>query len=197
MTDRQLSIQTEEIQTDGKDSFHFHRYEPTPYDVLDRLCEYWQPSPDDVVVDYGCGLGRLNFYLENRFHAKSTGIEFSEFYYQRAKENLASYNGKKDAISFICCQAEEYAVSDCENVFYFFNPFSADVFRKVINRILLSFQSAPRTITLLLYYPEDDTIFYLESHTAFRLIREAAACEDIRSDRRERFCIYQLSAGPV
>lgn len=33
MTDKDLCIETEEIQTDGKDTYYCHRYEPTPYEV--------------------------------------------------------------------------------------------------------------------------------------------------------------------
>ena len=43
--------------------------------------------------------------------------------------------------------------------FTFFNPFSPEIFHAVINRILDSFEKYPRTITLILYYPEDDTVF--------------------------------------
>ena len=194
MTDQMLHIQTEEIQQDGKDSYHFHRYEPTPYDVIERLFDAFTPEPNDVLVDYGCGLGRLNFYLENRFHLSSVGVEMVSDYYERAQENLSHYNGKKDNISFVQAKAEEYIVSPEETVFYFFNPFSVAIFRRVINQILSSWQNHPRKLTLILYYPEDDTVFYLERHTSFRLIDEIAACDDIRNDRRERFCIYELLA---
>lgn len=190
--DNLLHIQSEEIQTDGKDSFHFHRYEPTPYKVIETLFDYYTPKNNDILVDYGCGLGRLNFYLENRFHIKSVGIEMVEYYYKRALENLNSYSGKKDNITFLHTKAEEYVVSKNDTIFYFFNPFSVDIFRRVMNQIQTSWQEHPRTMTLILYYPEDDTIFYIENHTAFRRVDEIAACDDIRKDRRERFCIYEL-----
>ena len=192
MTDQQLGIITEEIQTDGTDTFHRHRYEPTPYEVLDELFLYYTPTPDDHIVDYGCGLGRLNFYIEHRFSLPSTGIEFSEHYISRALTNLSHYKGKRDNISFLHCAAEEYTVSSKDTVFYFFIPFSIDIFRRVVNQILLSWQKAPRILTLILYYPEDDTIFYLENHTSFHLIDEIAASEEIRWDRRERFCLYRM-----
>ncbi len=192
MTDQELSIFTEEIQTDGKATYHRHRYEPTPYTVLDELFALFKPSPHDVLVDYGCGLGRLNFYVEKLYSLPSTGVEYSSFYYERALENLKSYNGKKDNIHFVHCLAEDYIVSSNETLFYFFNPFSVEIFRSVINRILDSWQETPRRITLILYYPEDDTIFYLEQHTAFRRLGEIAASEAVRKDHRERFSLYYL-----
>lgn len=196
MTDEELSIQTEEIQTNGKDTYYCHRYEPTPYAVLDELFSVFTPAPEDVLVDYGCGLGRLNFYVEKLYSLCSTGVEFSSAYYTRALENLQSYNGKKDHIRFVHCRAEDYIVSPNETIFYFFNPFSIEIFRSVVNRILHSWQETPRNITLILYYPEDDCIFYLEQHTAFERLDEIAASEAIREDRRERFSLYQLDALP-
>lgn len=190
--DSLLGIQTEEIQKDGKDTYHFHRYEPTPYEVMDALFDVFTPNSDDVLVDYGCGLGRLNFYLEHRFGIRSVGVEMADEYYKRSMKNLASYKGKKDNIVFCHAKAEDYAVSSDTTIFYFFNPFSVDIFRRVINRILCSVNEHPRAITLILYYPEDDTVFYLEKHTTFRLIDEIAACDNIRNDRRERFCLYRL-----
>ena len=104
----------------------------------------------------------------------------------------AEYNGKKDNIRFVHCRAEDYIVSSDETLFYFFNPFSAEIFRSVVNRILDSWQEFPRTVTLILYYPDDDSIFYLEQHTAFERFDEIAASEAIRTDRRERFSLYRL-----
>lgn len=193
MNDSTLGIQTEEIQTDGKDTFHKHRYEPTPYSVLDTLFASYSPRKNDRFVDYGCGLGRLNFYLENKYSLYSTGVELSKEYYERALQNKESYNGKKDNIHFVHCAAEDYVVSPLDTVFYFFNPFSVNIFRRVIQQILLSWQEHPRTLTLILYYPEDDSIFYLEQHTSFCRMDEIAAGEEIRSDRRERLCLYELS----
>ncbi|MCR5690949.1 MAG: class I SAM-dependent methyltransferase [Eubacterium sp.] len=196
MTDSNLHIYTEEIQMDGKDNYHCHRYEPTPYPVLDQLFDYYQPGEDEVLVDYGSGLGRLNFYVAHRLGIQSVGVEFSREYYQRALANLETFQGKKDKISFCLSRAEDYLVSKVETCFYFFNPFSLDIFRQVINRILDSWEEVPRKLTLVLYYPEDDVIFYLAHHTFFLLVDEIAAGPEIEKDRRERFCIYQLSAGP-
>ena len=48
MTDKDLCIETEEIQTDGKDTYYCHRYEPTPYEVLDELFTFYTPNKTDV-----------------------------------------------------------------------------------------------------------------------------------------------------
>lgn len=112
---------------------------------------------------------------------------------KKALENKKTYNGNKDKIHFVNCKAEDYLVSKEENVFYFFNPFSPEIFHAVINRILDSFEKYPRTITLILYYPEDDTVFYLERHTTFERMDEIAASDAVYKDRRERFCLYRIT----
>ena len=160
---------------------------------MDELFTFYTPEKTDVFVDYGCGMGRLNFYIEKRYSLGSTGVEYSPVYYKKALENKKTYNGNKDKIRFVNCKAEDYLVSKDETVFYFFNPFSLEIFHAVINRILDSFEKYPRTITLILYYPEDDTIFYLERHTTFERIDEIAASDAVYKDRRERFCLYRIT----
>lgn len=54
-----LQIHTEEIQEDGLDTYHCHRYEPTPYRVLEVLFDAFPLTKEDVLLDYGSGLGRL------------------------------------------------------------------------------------------------------------------------------------------
>ncbi|MFR5617810.1 MAG: hypothetical protein ACLTJ5_02725 [Clostridium sp.] len=49
MTDKGLCIETEEIQTDGKDTYYCHRYEPTPYEVLDELFTFYTPEKNGCI----------------------------------------------------------------------------------------------------------------------------------------------------
>ena len=58
-------------------------------------------------MDFGCGKGRLPFYIHDRFDVSVTGIEMSGQLYQEALENQASYMQKgqtvKWFIRFECC----------------------------------------------------------------------------------------------
>ena len=101
MDDKTLHIQTDFIQQDGKDTFYNHRYEPTPYDVLDNLFSVFAPEPDSCLVDYGCGPGRLNFYVEKRFGLSSIGVEYASEFYEKALDNLASYKGRKEGTNHL------------------------------------------------------------------------------------------------
>ena len=45
-----LQIHTEEIQEDGLDTYHCHRYEPTPYRVLEVLFDAFPLTKEDVLL---------------------------------------------------------------------------------------------------------------------------------------------------
>lgn len=186
-----LHIHTEEIQNDGKDTFHRHRYEPTPYQVLEELFEQLAVTENDTILDYGSGLGRLCFYANYRFHCSCIGVEFSESLHQKAEKNWAHFRGiHKKRIQFVNANAEDYVLPDNVQFVYCFNPFSTDVFRHVLSNIERSFEQSPRKITLVLYYPEADTIFHIERHTSFQLFGEYPISDLFEKDRRERFSVY-------
>ncbi len=189
MNDKTLNIRTEEIQSDNKHSYYNHRYEPTSYEILDLLFNEYTLSSNDTLIDYGCGKGRLNFYVNCRFHCNAIGVELNKEYYMDAIKNLVSYTGTfKHKIEFKCVPAQEYRVRDKENYFYFFNPFSIEIFRKVISNILLSIEQAPRKCTLFLFYPDNEYLFYLDNYTTFKLLEEIKLPHS--KDERNCFAIY-------
>ncbi|MEM5594730.1 hypothetical protein AAHH67_28690 [Niallia circulans] len=67
--DKLLHIETEEIQVGFHKSYHYHRYEPTPYEHLEQLFREFPLRETDYVVDFGCGKGRLNFYIHYVFQS--------------------------------------------------------------------------------------------------------------------------------
>lgn len=191
--DEFLHIHTEEVQTDGKDTFHCHRYEPTSYRVLYTLFTNLELHENDTILDYGSGMGRLNFYANHVFHCGGIGVEMSDEFHRQALKNLEQYRGvRKDQLQFVHTPAEQYELADEVNYIYLFNPFSTDIFRSVMTNIEKSYERKEREITLILYYPEDNTVFYIERHTPFSLIREFPIPEMIGKNRRERFCVYRM-----
>ena len=175
----------------GADEYH-HPYEPTPYSVLERLADSGLVGKDDVVLDYGCGKGRVGFFLSYRRSAKTIGIEYDERIYQGAIGN------QKTAISklrpeFVLTRAEEYEVPAEVNRCYFFNPFSVEIFHKVMARICESWYNSPREIFLFFYYPADAYISYLMTVDELDFYDEIE-CDDLfaGNDPRERIMIFQL-----
>lgn len=191
-----LNIQTAGDQLVFNQSLHLNRYEPTLYEHLDILFKHYPFHSNDHVIDFGCGKGRLNFYLYHTTKAAVTGIEMNEDFHVAALANKQDYLKKnkkcEDKINFICCYAQNYSIQPHDNKFYFFNPFSVQIFMKVLENILISLENNPREVDLILYYPADDYIYYLESCTTFEFVQEVKLPNHKR-DPRERFAIYRLS----
>ncbi len=119
-----------QIKTTGRDDSHSDQYrypyEPTPYAVLERLANSGLIRKKDVVLDYGCGKGRVDFFLSYQTKAKTLGIEYDERIYQAALENQRTAVSK-ERTEFVPIRAEEYKVPAEVNRFYFFNPFYDEI----------------------------------------------------------------------
>ena len=90
--DKLLQIKTTGRDDSNSDQYRYP-YEPTPYSVLERLANSGLIRKKDVVLDYGCGKGRVDFFLAYQTKANTLGIEYDERIYQGALEN------KKTAVS--------------------------------------------------------------------------------------------------
>ena len=193
--DRQLNITTAGNQQGFTDSLHHNRYEPTPYELLDKLFQQYHLIPGDRLVDVGCGKGRLNFYVHHIFGVENAGIEMNPVFYGEALENKKHYvkihKNSGHAIEFYNCLAQDYPVHVRDNKFYFFNPFSAQVFISFINRVLRSVETAPRTVELILFFAPQEYSDFLEKSTLFELVKEVQL-SDFHKEPRERFLIYRL-----
>ena len=197
MTDNETSWdKLLQIKTGGRDDTNAdeyrYPYEPTPYSVLERLAGTGLIGKDDTVLDYGCGKGRVGFYLSYRTKAKSIGIEYDERIYQSALENnrIAVPRAKAD---FVSVRAEEFDVPQDVNRCYFFNPFSVEILRQVMARIMESYYAAPREILLFFYYPSDEFMCYLMTVDELEFYDEID-CDDLfeGSNHRERIMIFEL-----
>ena len=187
--DFSLGIQTCGRDASGADEYH-HPYEPTPYRVLERLADSGLIGKENVVVDYGCGKGRVGFFLSHRTKAKTVGIEYDERIYGNALENRETAKAKAD---FLLTRAEAYPVPPEVDRCYFFNPFSVEILHKVMARIIESWYEEPREVLLFFYYPADEYIAYLMRLEELDFYDEIA-CDDLfeRKDIRERILIFQL-----
>ena len=187
--DKLLQIETSGRDDTNSDEYRYP-YEPTPYCVLERLADSELFGQNTVVLDYGCGKGRVDFFLFYRTKAKTIGIEYDEHIYSSTLSN------QKRALSgaeFVLTRAEEYKVPVAVNRCYFFNPFSVEILHKVMARILESYYENPREIFLFFYYPSDDYIAYLMTVDELEFYDEIS-CEDLfdGKDTRERILIFQL-----
>ena len=181
------------IRTGGRDDLmsdeYRFPYEPTPYCVLERLADSGLIGPEDVVLDYGCGKGRVDFFLAHQTKAKAIGIEYDPRIYEEAMENLETARAKAD---FLMTSAEVCEVPEEVTRCYFFNPFSVEILHKVLSRIIASWYESPREIFLFFYYPSDEYIARLMTVDELEFYDEIE-CDDLfAGDSRERIMIFSL-----
>lgn len=189
--DKLLHIKTTGRDDSNADQYRYP-YEPTPYCVLERLANSGFISKKDVVLDYGCGKGRVDFYLSYQNKARTIGVEYDERIYLGALEN------KKTAVSgmrteFVQMRAEAYEVPLEVNRCYFFNPFSVELLHKVMARVIESYYDTPREIMLFFYYPSEEYISYLMTVDELEFYDEID-CSDLfeGNTERERIMIFTI-----
>ena len=186
-----LGIRTTGRDESNADAYH-HPYEPTPYCVLERLADSGLIGEGDVVLDYGCGKGRVGFFLGHCLGIRSIGIEYDLRIWEAARENRERTQGRVKP-DFLRERAEACRLPPQVSCCYFFNPFSQEILRKVMARILESWYESPREIFLFFYYPADDYIAYLMTVEELDFYDEIE-CDDLfpGKDPRERILVFRL-----
>lgn len=188
--DNLLKIRTSGRDDTGSDQFRYP-YEPTPYNVLERLANSEYIGKSNVLLDYGCGKGRVDFYMSYQTRCKSVGIEYNERIFDMVMEN------QKNAVSgrrteFVMTDATQYQVPENVDRCYFFNPFSVEILQKVLARITESYYENPREILLFFYYPSDEYVAYLMSQEQLMFCDEID-CRDLfeGDNKREKILIFE------
>lgn len=207
--DKLLGIKTTGRDDSQSDQYRYP-YEPTPYSVLERLANAGYIRKKNVLIDYGCGKGRVGFFLSYQVRCRSIGIEYDERIYQGAMKNLAtSYIGGKhsdsqmtvgyhEKVAFFNEDARKYKVPPEVDRFYFFNPFSVEILQSVIERIRESYYEHPRQMFLFFYYPSDEYISYLMTVDEL-IFEDEIDCRDLfdGGDDRERIVVFGVSTYAV
>lgn len=184
------------IKTSGRDDSkadqYYYPYEPTPYSVLERLANEEYIGKKNLLIDYGCGKGRVDFFLSYQTRCKTIGIEYDDRMFGVAMENRsgAVSSGRT---AFYLENAEEYEVPAEADRFYFFNPFSVTVLRKVMGRIRESYYGQPREMLLFFYYPSDEYVSYLMTVDDLMFVDEID-CRDLfeGNNIREKILVFEM-----
>lgn len=203
--DKKLKIETNGRMDGHADEYH-HPYEPTPYCVLERLAESEYITKDSKVLDYGCGKGRVGFFLNYKLGCPVVGIEYEEKICAKALENRKSYVGHASAnvndisqkdtlftgVEFVCQDAKDFSVENADT-FYFFNPFSIEILQSVLGKILDSYYEEPRGMQLFFYYPSDEYVAYLMTRDELLFVDEINCSDLFAGDNmRERILIFEV-----
>lgn len=184
------------IKTSGRDDSradqYRYPYEPTPYSVLVYLANAEYIGKKNTLVDYGCGKGRVDFFMSYQTRCRSIGVEYDERIYQTAVENQKA-GASAGRVRFELENAENFAVPKEADRFYFFNPFSVEILRGVIGRIMESYYEEPREMFLFFYYPSDEYVSYLMTVDEVAFLDEID-CRELfdGEDARERILVFEV-----
>ena len=189
--DEQLKIKTTGRDDSRANDFNYP-YEPTDYAVLERLAKSEYITKKNCLVDYGCGKGRVSFYLAYQTGCRAIGIEYDERLYERAILNMKKYP-KPYNVNFECVNAVDYIVPNNADRFYFFNPFSKEILKSVLNKIKDSLYEQYREIFLFFYYPSDEYVSVLTTDLELDFFDEID-CSDLFNEKniRERILIFKI-----
>lgn len=196
-----LGIDTMQEQKNADEAFlpvneGDNNYEVTYYEDLVTLFNQVSMEPEDTLVDYGCGLGRVLFYCNSRHYCRTVGIENNSGIFHRLLANAKCYQSKfldqEERMQFLNMEAETYQVNEQDNYFYFFNPFSAETFRKVLRNIIESVRKHPRDIELLVYYPTFEYQKAIRDCNLF-VLKKMIKFSGYEEDPDEKVLVYHLS----
>ena len=188
-----LNIQTAGFQYGFPKLAQYHRYEPTPYEGLEQLFEQYELPRNAQLVDIGCGKGRVPIYIHYRFHIPVVGIEMDQKFFVEGENNRQQYlqrtKKRHVPITFLNMLAEDYAIGEKDNVFFFFNPFSIHIFRKIVRNILFSAEQHAREIHIILYYPAPEYMAFLQDELVVELVTEVKLINE--KNENERIVVFK------
>ena len=144
-----LRIKTTGRDDTRSDTFRYP-YEPTSYEVLERLANTGIIGKNNTLLDYGCGKGRVSIFMAYQTKCHSIGIEYDERIYNRALANKAdTVSGNR--VQFLCEDAVVFKIADNVDRFFFFNPFSIEIFKSVLANIIDSYYEAQAILNALVH----------------------------------------------
>ena len=134
-------------------------YAPIRWRPLREIFRSCPVTSDDVLLDYGSGKGRTVIWAAANYRFRRIiGVELDTRLHDGAQANLARWDGRLlcDEIEFICADATVFEMPDDVTIVYLSNPFTGDVFEKVVCKIQESIARNPRELVILYYHPRMD-----------------------------------------
>lgn len=182
-------VQLAELTCAGENKAYGVWYEPTPIRTLKCMFALLQGDLSTYTfIDFGSGKGRTMLYASNFGFRRIVGVEFARELHVIAERNIHSYRSKKQKcfdITSVCADATQFALPEEECVLYFFHPFKEEVMQRVLDNIEASYRRHPRTLIVLYYHPQLNTL--MQSRSTFRKTAEQTMPFDLSGEP----CIYR------
>jgi SAM-dependent methyltransferase len=122
-------------------------------------------------IDLGCGKGRALMMASEYGFREALGVELHASLAEIAEANLAVWRAAGRAASpvrIVCRDATEFVFPVGACLLYLFNPFSAPVMKRLVERIEEDFAGRPGLLDIIYFNPESGQLF--EEHGGFELL---------------------------
>jgi methylase of polypeptide subunit release factors len=145
-----------------------------------------QISPEDKILDLGCGKGAAMLILAKYPFSRIDGVEVSKEWARIAKRNLRRlWLGRRSQV--YCEDAREFTDLDQYSHIYMFNPFPRDVLKEVMVNLVDSVKRNPRKLTIVYNSPKHHDLIVASG--TFEKLQEIAV------ENRTTIGIYQSFVG--
>jgi SAM-dependent methyltransferase len=135
-------------------------YEPVPTVCFRQLMQALTINFENYTfIDFGSGKGRALFLAADQPFARVVGVEFSSELHIAALQNIRSYRSSKQRcfkIESVCIDAVDFELPPVPSILFFYSPFKAAVFVKILDNLFISLNKCPRSVYILFigYIPE-------------------------------------------
>jgi hypothetical protein len=149
----------ESIRTLGLDASQCRQYESSKISELQKVFATIDLPEDCTAIDFGSGKGRVVWWLTKHPAIKKViGVEISARLCLIAERNLQKLRASGYEILNTDARDVPDRVLDAGVLFYFYNPFGEQVFKKLAARIEQSLQRQPRKAWLVYFNPLHETL---------------------------------------
>ena len=133
---------------------------PEPFaEVVKQLPIDFEQS---LFIDFGSGKGRAVLLASEFSFRKIVGIEFSPELHEIAEVNCENYRSATQECSTIelqCIDAAEYEIPPEPAIFFFYNPFGAEVMTPICAKIDRSLRKFPRKVFIVYFWPQNASLW--------------------------------------
>lgn len=173
-----------------------YRYEPSGWLALPTALPRREVGPDDVLVDLGCGKGRVVVQAARRYRLKRiVGVELSDRLLEVARRNLAAQRRLAcDRVELVAADAATWSLPHDATIVYMHNPFTGELFGQVLERLLDHVDATGRPLKLVYVNPVEAEQLAATGR-AVELPLPHSWLRRLRPGRTERLRRYELRPG--
>jgi SAM-dependent methyltransferase len=149
-------------------------YQPVSWLALRRILRRSEVTPDDVFLDFGSGMGRVVFLAAAQYRFKRViGVELSSKLHAIATRNFERTTRRLRCpdVQLVNSDALDYELPDDVSVVFFNNPFTGDIFERVMRKLLVSLERNPRELRIIYANPIEEASLLAAGARRVRRVR--------------------------